>query len=100
MNDFEFQWLTSDDLQAAFASGELRNHPPQRESLPADLEARVRSLWPRVGRHQSNTYEQWELGFCRDRNPGREIALWEAIASVVEDRLLSHPHDDIQQIIA
>ena len=55
--------------------------PPhfQRASLPDDLLARLRALWPTVRDAGIGiaSFEQWESGFLRDLLPAREIACWE-----------------------
>jgi hypothetical protein len=62
----------------------LRPGPVRHSQLPPDLTERVRSLYARVGSLMHPTFEQWELGFCRDAHPEQEIALWEVIATAFE----------------
>lgn len=48
--------------------------------LPEDAKRRIAALFKGgVGRHMSDTLEQWEHGFCHDLDFWAEIAVWERI---------------------
>jgi hypothetical protein len=59
---------------------ELKPGSVQHESLPPEMLETLKLLYDSVGRYMDPTREQWELGFMRDANPGREMATWSKIA--------------------
>lgn len=62
-------------------TGQIRQSPPTTILTP-EQQAQIKSLWDECVRHSSmfKTLEQFELGFCRDRHPDKEIAVWMWIA--------------------
>ena len=77
----------------------LKPGPVRHGQLSPDLTERARSLYARVGHLMYPTFEQWELGFCRDTHPEREIAVWEVIASTFDAYLAEHPDVDQKRIV-
>ena len=73
----------------------------QRESLPAELESRIRGWWKRYGKSLSTfrAFEDWERVFCQDMRPHREAAIWGAIFTVFENYMLEFPKDDPGQVL-
>ena len=69
----------------------LKPGPVRHEELTPELTERARSLYERVGHLMYSSFEQWELGFCRDTHPEREIMVWEAIADALEAYLTENP---------
>jgi hypothetical protein len=68
--------------------------PLRWRQLPPNLEARARALYYSCGLYLMPTFEQWEVGFCREETPEEEIRIWEAIDAAFRDysarRELSH----------
>ena len=59
----------------------------------------ARQLYHRVGRTLYVAFEQWELGFLRDRHPEYEMLVWECIARACEDYLTEHPEADMHMTV-
>jgi hypothetical protein len=72
---------------------DLKPSPLRRSQLPLDLEQRARAVYGRLGAEGTliPTFEQFELDFCRDAHPEREIAIWETMATVLEKSLEQFP---------
>ena len=49
------------------------------EQLPPKLEARARAVYYSCGLYLMPTFEQWEIGFCREESPEKEMRVWESI---------------------
>ena len=50
--------------------------PIRNESLPAELLEQIRAVYDVIGPYLGTTLEQFEIGFMRDSNPAREVAVW------------------------
>ena len=64
--------------------------PLRWEELPPKLEARVRALYYSCGLYLMPTFEQWEIGFCREVLPERELVVWESIDAAFRDYFNEH----------
>ena len=64
------EWVDPDALELA---------PIKHEDLTPLLPA-IRWIWKHLGGYLAHcrTFEDWELGFMRDSNPGGEVAQWAA----------------------
>jgi hypothetical protein len=56
--------------------GDLQQGPIRHGSLPDDLLHYIKFVYDKVGHYFDKTLEQWEVGFMRDAQPGREVAVW------------------------
>jgi hypothetical protein len=54
----------------------LRPGPIRNESLPPELLEQISAIFDVIGPYVSTTLEQFEIGFMRDKNPAREVAVW------------------------
>ncbi len=79
----EIRQVPLDDIK----QGPIRH----KKGLTPLLEKLARSLFSKVGHFAYPTFEQWELGFMRDKHPWREILLWENIARTFDLYLADHP---------
>ena len=61
--------------------------------------AHARKLYSRVGHLLYDAFEQWELGFLRDRNPNQSLADWEVIARTFESSIEDHPGWNRKEVI-
>src|SRR6516162_649662 len=61
--------------------------PSRHENLSPESLATGRSTYQDVGRYIFPSFEQWELGFLRERHPERELATWASIAKAFNDFL-------------
>ncbi len=86
----EFQEIPIDDIKPG---------PIRHSKLPPDLTDQARSLYDRAGHFMYPSFEQWELGFCRDTHPERELAVWEIIATTFETYLAEHPASDQERLL-
>ena len=66
-------WVLPDQLTAG-----PHQHPPFDEAI-RDY---IRDIQTAFAEHRDLTVEEWEDGFRRDTNPGREIGLWSHAADV------------------
>lgn len=71
--------------------GSLTPGPIRHEALSPELEAVCRDVYRRAGHHTCPSYEQWEVGFLRDMNPDRELAVWQHICAGFERWLQENP---------
>jgi hypothetical protein len=64
-----------------------------RHSLPAELEARLRAVWSKVGHllEWCPDSAAWIAMFCTEARPYRETFYWESVAQMVSDYLSEHP---------
>jgi hypothetical protein len=62
-----------------------------KEGLTPLLEEIARAIYSKVGHLVHPTFEQWELGFMRDRHPWQEILIWENIARTYDLYVAQHP---------
>lgn len=62
----------------------IKSGPVRQPSLPDPLLARVRVVHQRIKPVYDVTLEQFELTFMRDGDPEGEVAIWEALASKLE----------------
>ncbi len=53
-------------------------HPEFDEGIRAE----IRQIQAAFAEHRLLSFEQWEDGFRRDTNPGREIAIWSQAAAI------------------
>ena len=60
---------------------ELRPDPIRHESLPPDLLEYAQAVYDVIGPYLDTTLEQFEVGFMRDANPSREVAVWCSITA-------------------
>ncbi len=58
----------------------LRPRPICHRELPAELLNQIKAVFDVIGRYFNMNLEQFEIGFMRDKNPEREMALWCGIA--------------------
>ena len=58
----------------------LRPGPIRHKSLPPDLLGQIRAVYDVIGPYLDMTLEQFEIGFMRDMDPEREVAIWCGIA--------------------
>ena len=74
---------------------DLQKIPPgplrHKQGLSPLLTAIARELFQRVGHYVHPSFEQWELGFMRDKHPWWEVLRWEAICRAYEAYLAKHP---------
>ena len=84
---------------------ELRPGPIRHESLPPDLLEYVQAVYDVIGPYLDTTLEQFEVGFMRDANPSREVALWCNITSAwiaYHDKYIGEemlPDDDEKKLV-
>ena len=80
--------------------GEMREIPLEdikqgpirhKKGLTPVLEKLARAIFAKVGHFVYPTFEQWELGFMRDKQPWREILIWETIARTFDLYVAEHP---------
>jgi len=64
---------------------ELRPGPIRHESLPPDLVKLIHSIYEVIGPYLDMTLEDFEIGFMRDAQPGREVAVWCNITAAWSD---------------
>src|SRR5438552_18457124 len=66
---------------------EIKLGGPPRSVLTDKQKELALALWNRVGRQAgaSGNHREWLDGFARDRNPDREMRIWEHIATVTDD---------------
>lgn len=63
----------------------LRSNPiPFREKLPKDLEKWARNIHASLGDNLAGPFEKFEMGFCRDLHPIKELFIWNVIASTLK----------------
>jgi hypothetical protein len=60
-------------------AGRCYSGPMRWEQLPPAVEARARELFYSCGKYLVPTFEQWEVGFCREESPEKELAAWKTI---------------------
>jgi hypothetical protein len=68
------------------AAKKLLGGPMRHDGLSEGLLAIARETYATVGHFIQPTFEQWEMGFLRDTNPDRELALWQAMAESFTQR--------------
>ena len=56
-------------------------------------------MYARVGHLMHTNFEEWELGFCCDAQPDRELAVWEVIATTFDTYLAEHPDSDQERLL-
>jgi hypothetical protein len=56
--------------------GRIRNH-----SLAPELLQRIGLIFKLIGPYVATTLEEFEIGFMRDSQPEREVAIWAAISA-------------------
>lgn len=71
----EVVWMLPEQLQP----GEIK-HPEFDE----EIRNYIRRIQAAFSEHYSLTIEEWELGFRRDANPAREIAIWSHAADIYQ----------------
>lgn len=76
-------WVLPDQLEAG---------PIQHERFDEDVRDYIRRIQDVFAEHRSLSFEEWEDGFRRDRDPVREIALWSHAADVYA-QCAEHEHD-------
>ena len=64
--------------------------PLRWEQLPPQLEARARAVYYSCGLYLMPTFEQWEIGFCREEVPEKEMQVWESIDAAFRDYFENH----------
>lgn len=64
-------------------ASQLKQGPYQHPCFEGRMRAAVESLVADLGEVYCLTYEQWEDGFRRDRDPAREIASWMHVAAIL-----------------
>ena len=74
---------------------ELRPGPIRHESLPLHLLEHVQAVYDVIGPYLNTTLEQFEVGFMRDADPKREVALWCNITSAWIAYHEKHLSDDL-----
>jgi hypothetical protein len=64
-----------------------------RQSLPAELEARLQAVWSKVGHlvEWCPDSAAWIAMFYTEARPYRETFYWECVAQMVSDYLAAHP---------
>lgn len=72
----------------------------QHKTLSPSTIAIVRRLYERVGHLVCPTLEQWELGYMRDVNLKRELAVWGVIADAFEAYQAENPNADKKKTLA
>ena len=72
-----------------------------RTSLPAELEARLRAVWPKVGHlvEWCDGCAAWIAMFCAEARPYRETFYWESVAQMVADYLAEHPTASAEEVL-
>jgi len=65
----------------------------KRQTLPEDLERRLRAVWLKLGHfiEWCQDRSSWTRKFCLEARPYRETFYWEAVAEMVSDYMLDHP---------
>ncbi len=63
---------------------DLKSGPMRREELSPNLEKWANSIHKSLGDELVGPYERFEAGFCRDKNPIKELFVWQTIASTLE----------------
>jgi hypothetical protein len=71
----------------------LKQGPIRHENID-ELLPIIRWLWRHVGEYMTScrTFEDWELGFMRDTNPGSEVAAWLRAAYAMLEFAHRHPN--------
>jgi hypothetical protein len=87
----EMQEVPLEDIQP----GPVRH----KKGLSPVLEGLSRTLFSQVGHFVYPSFEQWELGFMRDKHPWREILIWENIARTFDRYISEHPDADGRVVI-
>jgi hypothetical protein len=66
---------------------DVRSTGKQRSTLTAEQIARATVLWDRIGRTARTDLDKngWVQMFTREQDPERELLVWAAIASTVEE---------------
>ena len=79
--------MTVGELCERKSNGQIRQRPPVTE-LSSDQIHRIKQVWNDCARFWGtfNSFETFELGFCRDEHPDSEIACWEGIAGEYQRR--------------
>lgn len=67
--------------------------------LSPQQSALSRYTYKHVGHYVCETYEQWETGFLRERDPDAELIIWMRIAAVIM-HLKPQTTDKTKQLIA
>ena len=73
--------------------------PIRHERLEPEWEQVCHDLYPVVGKYISSTYEHWELGFLRDANPDKELAVWQSIAGAFAKYCHEQPDCDKKKLV-
>jgi hypothetical protein len=96
--DGQYHW--EGKLRHAEVVGKAKPGPIRHQSLEPKWEQVCRDLYPIVGKYINSTYEQWELGFLRDANPDKELAVWQSIATAFTKYCNEHPDCDKKKLVA
>ncbi|MFL1483358.1 hypothetical protein [Marinobacter sp. LN3S78] len=65
-------------------SAQLQQGEYQHEPFQGEMKARIESIMSNLSEVYPLSYEEWEDGFRRDKNPLNEIIIWEHIISVYQ----------------
>lgn len=63
---------------------DLKFGPMLREELSPVLEKWANSIHKSLGDELIGPYERFEANFCRDKNPAKELFVWQTIASTLQ----------------
>ncbi|MDC0936199.1 hypothetical protein OAS39_07915 [Pirellulales bacterium] len=87
----EVAWVDPDSLHES---------PVRHEDIDNLLPA-IRWTWRHFGRHVSScrSLEDWELGFMRDANPYKEVALWARAVYAYLEFLRLHQDRDLDRSV-
>ncbi len=58
----------------------LREGPIIRDHFTPEQDKKLHAIWSIIGPYWDEPYEKFELGFCRDWHPDREISVWARIS--------------------
>ena len=75
------QWMKTSDIQP---------HPTRQSKLADPQVPRIKKLQTNLADVDDSSLDKWVEDFEKDRNPEKEIRLWEAIAAAYQEYSSSH----------
>ncbi len=79
---------------------DIRKGPIIHKELPPEQVENLRWIWERVKDVEpAKTFEEFELDFCRDMRPEREIAIWLRMTVTMLEFLNRHPGKHTKQAV-
>jgi hypothetical protein len=83
-------------------SNVVRVEKINRETLPDELNARLRVIWSKLGHliDWCDDDTSWIKAFCSELLPYRQTFYWEAVAKMVSDYLTDQPTASAEDVLA